>query len=111
MNIRTRGMLQCLGSGALFALMLWWFMHERQTNPENALMPSGPVGLVAFGAPGAFAIAGLMQWIAGVPFSDMSDRWNALAGWKQALIGLGVFFGGLVLLFGGLMVYSYLFDL
>lgn len=102
MNIRTRGMLQCIGSGAVFALTLWWFMAQRRTNPQSG--PSGPWSLIAFGAPGAFAFAGLLQWITGIPFSDMSDRWNALAGWKQALIGLGVFFGGLVLLFGGLLI-------
>ena len=107
MNIRTRGMLQCLGAGAVFATTLWWFAGARQADPD-ATIAGGPFGLIAIGTPGAFALAGLLQWISGAPFSDMSDRWNALPGWKRGVYGLLVFVGGLALLFGGLLLYGML---
>lgn len=107
MNIRTRGMLQCLGAGLLFGLSLWWFAQAHQRNPDGSL-PGGPFGLIAMAAPGGFAAAGLLQWITGTPFSEMSDKWNALAGWQRGVYGTLVFVGGLVLLFGGLMLYGWM---
>jgi hypothetical protein len=107
MRIRTRGMLQCLGAGAVFAATLWWFASAGQADP-GATIAGGPFGLIAICAPGGFALAGLLQWISGVPFSEMSDRWNALPGWQRGVYGTLVFVGGLGVLFGGLMLYGLL---
>ena len=49
-----------------------------------------------------------MQLMTGVPFSDLSDRWNGLKGWQRGVIGLVTFLLGLALLFGGLVGYGYL---
>jgi hypothetical protein len=107
MNIRTRGMLQFLGSGVVFATALWWFMAAQQRNPGGAL-PGGPFGLIVLAAPGGFAAAGLVQWISGVPFSELSEKWNSLKGWQRGVFGTLVFFGGLLLLLAGLVLYGFL---
>ena len=107
MNIRTRGMLQFLGAGALFGLTLWWFSQAYEAHDEG-MSHMGPWGIVAICTPGGFAAAGLLQWITGTPFSEMSKKWDALAGWQRGVYGTLVFVGGLVLLFGGLMLYGWL---
>lgn len=107
MTIRMRGLMQCLAGGAVFAMALWWFMDRQQTNPRGSL-PGGPFGLIVLAAPGGLMFAGLLQAITGLPFSGMSEKWNALAGWQRGVIGTMVFVGGLCVLFGGLALYGFL---
>lgn len=107
MNIRMRGLLQCIAGGAAFAVALWWFMARQQANPSGSL-PGGPFGLIALAAPGGLMFAGLLQAISGVPFSGLSDKWNALEGWQRGVLGTLVFVGGLCVLFGGLVLYGFL---
>jgi len=40
-----------------------------------------------WGIPGAFALAGLAQLVSGVPFSELSSRWDALQGWQRGVLG------------------------
>ena len=107
MNIRAKGLLQFLGSGLVFGVVIGWFMQQRAADPAFKL-PGGIFSLLLMMAPGGFALAGLMQLMTGVPFSDLSDRWNGLKGWQRGVIGLVTFLLGLALLFGGLVGYGYL---
>lgn len=99
--------MQFAVSGIAFGLLIWWFMMQRAANPDLSL-PGGPFGLLLMVVPGGFALAGLMQSITGVPFADLSNRWNSLKGWQRGLIGFGAFAFCMLLLFGGLVVYGLL---
>ena len=109
MNIRTRGILQFLGSGLAFGTWLWMFSGTQgSTTGHNGETPGGPLAPFFMAATGGFAAAGLLQAITGTPFSEMSEKWNALERWQRGLYGLLVFISGLVLLFGGLMLYGWM---
>ncbi len=51
-------------------------------------------------APVAWFLAGVLQTATGMPFDEMSDRWDDLKGWRQGLIGVSVFVIGLTLVLG-----------
>ena len=68
MNIRAKGLLQFLGSGVVFGVVIGWFMQQRAADPAFKL-PGGIFSLLMMMAPGGFALAGLMQLMTGVPFS------------------------------------------
>jgi hypothetical protein len=42
----------------------------------------------ALAVPGAFALAGAVQAITGIRFTEWSARWNLLAGWQRGVIGI-----------------------
>ena len=48
--------------------------------------------------PVAWLLAGVLQMVTGVPFDELSDRWDNLAGWQRGLIGVSVFLTGLLAL-------------
>lgn len=48
--------------------------------------------------PVAWLLAGVLQFVTGVRFDELSDRWDHLAGWQRGLIGVSVFVAGLIVL-------------
>jgi hypothetical protein len=48
--------------------------------------------------PVAWVLAGVLQIVTGVPFQELSDKWDNMAGWQRGLIGVSVFLAGLLLL-------------
>jgi len=67
---------------------------------------SGFAGLL----PVAWVLAGVLQIVTGVPFDELSDRWDNLAGWQRGLIGVSVFLAGLLLLAIVLFVMAVILD-
>jgi len=104
MSIRLRGLLQFLGSGVVFAGLLYWLSSQYAENHDYH-PPGGIFSLIVIMAPGGFAIAGLIQLISGVPFSELSDKWDSLKGWQRGVFGLAIFTFVATLLFGGIAVY------
>lgn len=104
MSIRLRGLLQFLGSGAVFAALLFWLASQYTASP-NYQLPGGLFSMLVMMAPGGFAIAGLIQLISGVPFSELSDKWDSLKGWQRGVFGVAIFAFVAILLFGGIAVY------
>ena len=104
MSIRVRGLLQCIGAGVIFAIALYWLMGQQTANP-NFRLPGGPFGLILLMTPGGFSLAGLIQFISGVPFNELSDKWNALAGWQRGVYGILIFFVALAVAVGILALY------
>lgn len=104
MSIRVRGFLQFLGAGAIFAGLLYWLSLQYQGGGDNRA-PGGIFSLIFMMIPGGFSMAGLIQAISGVPFSELSDKWNSLKGWQRGLYGFGIFLLVATLLFGGIAVY------
>ncbi len=57
-----------------------------------------PIAVVPGLLPVAWLLAGVLQIVTGVPFEDLSRRWDDLAGWQRGVIGISVFLAGLLLL-------------
>jgi len=55
-----------------------------------------PFALVFALAPVAWFLAGVLQMITGVPFAELSAKWDSLAGWQRGVIGISVFVAGLI---------------
>ena len=51
-------------------------------------------------APVAWTLAGVLQAVTGMPFDEMSDRWDGMKGWQRGLIGMSVFVLGLTIVLG-----------
>lgn len=54
--------------------------------------------------PGAVALAGLVQLVSGVPFSELSRRWDELAGWQRGVLGTLIFILASALILGIFLV-------
>jgi hypothetical protein len=65
-------------------------------------------GFISFSVPGAYGLCGLLELISGVPFLQLSRKWNELAGWQRGLLGTTVviLFWGLVI--GGFVLWAYM---
>jgi hypothetical protein len=59
----------------------------------------------AWGIPGAFTLAGLAQVVSGVPFSELSSRWDALEGWQRGVLGTLIFVASVGAIFLGLFAF------
>ena len=104
MSIRLRGLLNFLGGSLLFALMLAWWAWWQARNPGRTL-PGAPFSVLVIAAPGGFAISGLIQLLVGVPFAELSDKWNSLKGWQRGVYGIAIVAFAFVLIFGGFAAY------
>ena len=38
--------------------------------------------------PGGIALSGAVQFVTGIPFSELSSRWDSLAGWQRGIFGV-----------------------
>jgi uncharacterized membrane protein YagU involved in acid resistance len=103
MNTRLRGLLQLLASGTVFGIGLWWFMAEQAAGSNSSAHQLAFYGLLV---PGGFALAGLVQAVSGVPFAQLSDKWNSLKGWQRGVYGVGIFVLSGVVVFGSLLAYA-----
>jgi hypothetical protein len=49
--------------------------------------------------PGALFLAGLVQFVSGVPFSELSSKWDALEGWQRGVLGTVIFLVSVIFIF------------
>jgi hypothetical protein len=89
---RQNGLLLFLGAGLVFVLLAFGGAKLA----ESGWSISG----WGWGIPGAFAFAGLIQLVSGVPFSELSSRWDSLAGWQRGILGVAIVIASLVPLAG-----------
>ena len=87
-STRRSGLLLFLGSAVMFVLLA----VVGAKLGENGWSISG----WGWGVPGAFAFAGLIQFVSGVPFSELSSRWDSLAGWQRGILGIAIVVASLV---------------
>jgi hypothetical protein len=57
-----------------------------------------PFTIVPALAPIAWFLAGVLEIVTGVPFTELAQKWDHLQGWQRGVIGISVFVGGLFLL-------------
>ena len=41
----------------------------------------------AWGIPGAIILVGLLEVVGGVPFIEISSKWDSLKGWQRGILG------------------------
>lgn len=42
--------------------------------------------IIPLAVPGAFALMGLLEVITGVPFKEISGKWDSLSGWQRGVL-------------------------
>lgn len=101
-SVRPNGAKKLL-IGVAGAVLMAFGLHWIQLQGYE---PTG-YGLIILGLPGAYGIVGLLELVTGTPFSEMSDWWDGLRGWQQAVLGVVVavlafcaMIGGVALVFG-----------
>jgi hypothetical protein len=92
--IRFAAGLAVFGIGIAFTLFLLPRINEQLS----------PKGLMLFAFPGAYALAGIIEIITGVPFVEFARRWDQLKGWQR-----GVFGTAIVLLAGFIIISGFAF--
>ncbi len=55
---------------------------------------------VGWGIPGAVALIGLVQVVSGVPFAELSAKWDSLHGWQRGVLGTLIFAVACAIIFG-----------
>jgi hypothetical protein len=63
--------------------------------------------LIPFAFPGVYALTGILEIIAGVPFMDLADRWDSLAGWQRGILGTLIVMLALAAAVCGMAVINY----
>jgi hypothetical protein len=102
-NIRIKGLVKfvigMVVTVILVYLLLWLNARE---------YPFTRWGLILVGIPGAFGLAGLIEWIAGIPFMELSKKWDSLAGWQRGVFGLSIVFLFFILLIGLISLWDFM---
>ena len=75
-QIRLLGAFQLAIAGLLFAWVLHWLYDTSQRHTGQRL-PGGIAETIAFGIPGALALAGLLQLATGLRYSELESTWHS----------------------------------
>jgi len=94
-DVRKAGMKKVAVGGAyaiLYVIVLVVALH----NGYEIIFK--PIALVTGLTPIAWGLAGVLQIATGIPFEELSRKWDGLAGWQRGVIGISVFGAGLLVL-------------
>jgi uncharacterized membrane protein YagU involved in acid resistance len=61
--------------------------------------------IITIAMPGAYALMGLVEIVTGVPFMDLSKKWNDLAGWQRGVLGTIIAILSFVIIFYGVVLF------
>ncbi len=59
--------------------------------------------MIPLALPGAWALMGLLEVVTGVPFTQVAQKWDELAGWQRGVLGVLVVIVAFVVM-GALMI-------
>jgi hypothetical protein len=79
-SIRQRGLQKVVIFGMVSAVVFYG-VYMLTTSGHHVF------AVEALAVPGALALAGAVQAITGIRFTEWSARWNSLAGWQRGVIG------------------------
>jgi len=98
-SVRRKGLFQFLMGLLAFAVILVVLLLLSQY-VSNVVIP---IGLLL---PGAYALAGLVEFATGIPFIELARRWDSLKGWQRGVFGAFIVIVALFLMLaaGGLIV-------
>jgi len=94
-DVRKAGMKKIAAGGAYAILYVIVLVVALLNGYQIVLRPTG---LVLGLTPIAWGLAGVLQIVTGVPFEELSRKWDGLAGWQRGVIGISVFGAGLLVL-------------
>ncbi len=83
-TIRNRGATKLL-IGSLGVVVVWLLVYFVRL---KGFVPSSLFAMIPLAIPGVYALIGLLEVIAGVPFVEIATKWDSLAGWQRGLLGL-----------------------
>ena len=74
----------------------------------NVMFGAGNWNFIGYGfaIPGAMALVGLIQFVGGVPFGELAQKWDSLAGWQRGILGTIFVIAACGVIFGGLMLFA-----
>jgi hypothetical protein len=78
-EIRKAGLKQLVTAGVV-ALLIGALMFLLKDH-------GGSVVGIGWAIPAAFALTGLIQLVSGIPFLELSGRWDSLKGWQRGILG------------------------
>ena len=87
LNVRVSGLLKLSVGAAGFALVLWLILRFGVDPEFGGVRNRGGLAIAA-ALPGAYALAGMIEILTGVPFTRLSGYWDAMKVWQKATIGI-----------------------
>ena len=91
--VRRKGLFKFLIGALVFAVVLGVLLQLLEY-VSNLIVP---IGLLL---PGAYALAGLVEFITGIPFFELARRWDSLKGWQRGVFGTAIVVMALFLIIG-----------
>lgn len=104
MDVRIKGLIKLVG-GAIGAVPLMFILYRFGWYPATTSR-DGIDPMIVLALPGAFAVAGLVEFVSGVPFNELRYEWVHLEIWQRAalvLLMVGACFG---LMLAGAMFFA-----
>lgn len=87
------GLLVCVAAGML--------IHS--VHFEESIIGKKLIILLAI--PGAFALMGFLEIVAGVPFREIAGKWDSLAGWQRGVLGTVIVMLAFIVIFSGIVLF------
>jgi len=102
MDIRAKGLIKLIGgaAGTVLAVVVL-FGTSLADRPHG-----GPFQAIAMGLPGAYGLTGLIELVSGVPFTQLSDKWDQLQGWQRGVLGLFIVGACFGLMMAGVVMFA-----
>lgn len=83
MSVRSKGATKAaigiLGFAIISAIV--YFIRIKGYMPTSLAM-------IPLAVPGAYSLMGVLEIITGVPFLEIAQKWDNLAGWQRGILGL-----------------------
>ncbi len=100
-EIRKAGLKHLVTAGAIAllieAVMFWLKDH------------GWSIAGIGWAIPAALALTGLIQLVSGVPFLELSNRWDSLKGWQRGILGTLIVIVAVALMMLGFFAIAILF--
>lgn len=99
--IRISGMFKLAlgGIGFILTLAIFQAIESGDRQPTHK-------GMILLGIPGAYGLTGLVELIVGVPFIQLSDAWDGLAGWQRGILGIFIVIAAFAIMMLAIMVFA-----
>lgn len=91
-----------LTSGALMCLLVFLFIYS--LNLEEVLIVKQTIIYLAI--PGACTLIGLLEIISGVPFVEISNKWDSISGWQRGVLGIFIVVAFFLLFMLGVVAFA-----
>jgi hypothetical protein len=97
-NVRKRGLLLFGWTGALFlALAYGCYLLYRAGWTHVPWIVAIPAG---------FALSGAVQFITGIPFTEIAARWDALRAWQRGVFGFALVLAVFAIFTAGVVAFA-----